>query len=162
MTLHKSLGRQAKTSTVIWNFFAKVRREKLWVAAHHIFWLVGRNMMNGSESVSVVITLQSRCFQPSCEHYRHLVWQKFFNDYLKGRHIKCRETRHNLIAHHGVSLPRACLAIGKHTCIDTFKCSFEDIRAQIFIDLKLEKKSHMILMYAKTGKSKHQGKPIKK
>lgn len=74
---------------------------------------------------------------------------------------QCKETRHNLIAHHGVSLPRACLAIGKHTCIDTFKCSFEDIRAQIFIDLKLEKKSHMILMYAKTGKSKHQGKPIK-
>lgn len=65
------------------------------------------------------------------------------------------------MAHHGVGLPRTRLAIRKDTCIDTFKCSFEDIRAQVLIDLKLEKKSNRILIYAKSGKCKHRGKQSK-
>lgn len=72
-----------------------------------------------------------------------------------------RNRRYYHMTHHGVSLPRARLAIGKYACIDTFKCSFEDIRAQIFIDLKMEKKSNGVLTYAKTGKSKYRDKPKK-
>lgn len=44
------------------------------------------------------------------------------------------------MAHHGVRFPRARLAIGKNAGIETFKCSFQDIRPQVMKNLKQEKK----------------------
>lgn len=84
----------------------------------------------------------------------------FFNEYFTKEGTSVQRNRsHYRMAHHGVGLPRARLAIGKDTCIDTFKCSFEDIRAQVLIDLKLEKKRNRILIYAKSGKCKQSKIP---
>lgn len=54
--------------------------------------------------------------------------------------VEKAERRPYCVAHHGVRFPRARLAIGKNAGIETFKCSFQDIRPQVMKNLKQEKK----------------------
>lgn len=43
------------------------------------------------------------------------------------------------VTHHGVRLPRACLAVSEHTGIETLKGSFKNIKSQVTVNLEQQK-----------------------